>query len=82
MLGDASRDSSPPSASWDTRQAWLHDLRTPLTVAKLRLTLLRRRVRRGIDGAELEAELDLLEQSLNHLTVVINRLDDAGREHC
>jgi signal transduction histidine kinase len=79
MEDDAGRDTPTPSAAWNVGQAWLHDLRTPLTVAKLRVTLLRRRMRRGVNGADLEAELDLLEGSLNQITAVIQRMDDAAR---
>jgi signal transduction histidine kinase len=78
-MDDFGRERPSLPGSTDSHEAWLHELRTPLTVVKLRLTLLRRRTRRGIDGAQLEAELDLIEASLHQLAGVIKRMDDASR---
>lgn len=62
-----------------TNDARMHALRTPLTVATLQLTLVRRHLRRGDDRARLDAELARIEAALAELAAAIAETDDAER---
>jgi len=70
----------PPAPPHRTAEqlAWaqhLHGLRTPLTVALGRVYLMRRRLRRGDDLAQIDVELETLETALMRLAEAITRLD-------
>ena len=69
------RQSSADGAG--AHDEWVHDLRTSLTVVKLQLTQLRRRVRRAGGDAVLDAELDQIEATLNVFTATIARIAEA-----
>jgi signal transduction histidine kinase len=59
----------------------MHELRTPLCVVVGRVQLLRRKLRRGDDPAQLAAELETIEAALVRLAAAIERVDDdAGSE--
>ena len=59
--------------------ARMHVLRTPLTVAMLQLTLVRRHLRRGDDRARLDAELARIDHALAELATAIAEIDDVER---
>ena len=58
----------------------IHALRTPLTAAILRVQLLRRRARKGIDPSLLDGELEQIEQGLAELASVIAAIDRDVRD--
>jgi hypothetical protein len=57
----------------------MHALRTPLTVAMLRVQILRRHLRRGDELPSLESELDQIDATLVDLALVIDQLDRTDR---
>ena len=75
---DGIRQSSADGA--DVHEDVIHDLRTSLTVVKLQLTRLRRRVRRAGGDPVLDAELDQIEATLNALAVTTARIPGAENQ--
>jgi signal transduction histidine kinase len=73
-------DEAPPEreAAATEARAWpirMHELRTPLTVVLGRTQLARRRLRRGDDPAQIDAEMEALEAALARLVAAVERLD-------
>lgn len=74
-------DEAPGGATARARQRHterMHELRTPLCVVVGRVQLLRRKLRREDDPAQLAAELETIEAALVRLAAAIERVDDVG----
>ena len=68
----------PHPTPQEARRLDMHALRTPLTVAMLRVQILRRHLRRGDDAASLSGELDQIDAALAQLALAIDQLDHDG----
>ena len=64
----------------ERRATRMHEIRTPLWVVVGRVQLLRRRLRRGDDPAQLATELEAIEAALVRLAAAVKRVDDVGPE--
>ena len=69
-------ETSEPTAERMRQVMRLHEVRTPLSVVVARVQLLRRRLRRGDDLAQVEAEVEAMEAALVRLVAAIERLDE------
>jgi len=69
-------ETSEPTAERMRQVMRLHEVRTPLSVVVARVQLLRRRLRRGDDLAQVEAEVEAMEAALVRLVAVIERWDE------
>lgn len=58
-----------------------HALRTPLTLAVLRVHLLRRRLQRGETVDALAPELDRIADSLSEVIAALTAIENAERRH-
>jgi signal transduction histidine kinase len=67
---------TPADAVWAQH---LHEMRTPLTIVVARVQLLRRRLHRGEEPADLDHDLEAIESALARLTAAIERLDRGTR---
>jgi hypothetical protein len=70
MVDDSKRSRSPSSRrEWNENARCAHDMRTHLTVIKVRAQLIRRRLRSG------KAEIADLDRSLDQIDAAIARLE-------
>ena len=63
-------------AAWTERERVAHDVRTQITVIKVRTQLLRRRLRRGtLDATGLDESLKQIEQAATRLERIVGHWD-------
>ncbi len=72
-------EDQPDDRSAEGRADLAHALRTPLTVAVLRVHLLRRRLRRGEKDVALAPELDRIADSLSEVIAALAAVEDGER---